>query len=72
MIKAQILLWKTIGFGSNLDFFKYFSQLVLPSSPHLCHLWCNMLQTSLGRSKYVEAKLDEHPLLFFPINSLAV
>ena len=61
MLKAKILLWKTIednwgeGLGLGLGFFYFIlsSQLTDPLS--------NMLQTLLGRKKYEEAMSDEHP-----------
>ena len=61
MIKAQILLWKTIEGNKRLRvkvrfrFLSLYSELA-PTDP-----WCNMLQTLPGRKKYEKAMSDEHP-----------
>ena len=67
MIKAQILLWKTIEGNRRIRirvrvrvrvrFVLFYSKLAPTDA------WCNILHSLLGRKKYEEAMSDEHPQL---------
>ena len=67
MIKAQILLWKTIEGNRRIRirvrvrvrvrFVLFYSKLAPTDA------WCNIIHSLLGRKKYEEAMSDEHPQL---------